>query len=153
MTNPNRDLRPEPAGGVRLQAFTRWGMVLAALGLVLVLLVGALKLEPNPKGHGTHMQLGLPPCNFYWVTGVRCPSCGMTTAFAWVVRGRLDNALYANPAGVLLAVTSFVLIPWLILSAAMGRVIGFRSLEAPLIGLVVTVVTVSLLSWMVRLVL
>ena len=121
-----------------------------ALGLAAVFLV-ARRLEPSPSGYGTHTQLGLPPCNFYWVTGIRCPSCGMTTAFSWVVRGRFDRAWRANPAGVFLAATCLVLVPWLLLGAAIGRVPGFRSLETPLIGLVVATVALSLLSWTIRL--
>jgi hypothetical protein len=133
-----------------MRASTRWGMVLFALGLAAVFLV-ARRLEPSPSGYGTHMQLGLPPCNFYWVTGIRCPSCGMTTAFAWVVRGRFDRAWQANPAGVFLSASCLVLVPWLLLGAAIGRAPGFRSLETPMIALVVATVALSLLSWTIRL--
>jgi hypothetical protein len=133
-----------------MRASTRWGMVLLAAGLAAVFLV-ARRLEPSSSGYGTHMQLGLPPCNFYWVTGLRCPSCGMTTAFAWIVRGRFDRAWQANPAGVFLGATCLVLVPWFLLGAAIGRVPGFRSLETPMIALVVATVALSLLSWTIRL--
>ena len=39
---------------------------------------------------------------FFQVTGYRCPSCGMTTAFAWFVRGQFDRSWQANPVGSLL---------------------------------------------------
>jgi hypothetical protein len=127
-------------------------MALSALGLALVFVV-ARRLEPDPRGFGTHTQLGLPPCHFQWVTGHPCPSCGMTTAFAWFVRGRFDRSWQSNPAGVLLAPMALALVPWLIAGAIRGRPLGTRSLDAPLIGLVVATVALSLLSWTIRLLL
>jgi hypothetical protein len=127
-------------------------MLLLALGLAVVFGV-ARWLEPSPKGFGTHTQLGLPPCHFLWVTGRPCPTCGMTTAFAWFVRGRLDRSWQANPVGVLLAASCLALIPWLLAGAVRGKPLGTRSLEPPLIGLVVGTVALSLLSWTIRLLL
>jgi hypothetical protein len=77
----------------------------------------------------------------------------MTTSFAWFVRGRLDRSWEANPAGVFLAPMCLALVPWLIAGAARGKPIGCRSLETPLIGLVVATVALSLLSWTIRLLL
>jgi hypothetical protein len=87
---------------------------------------------------------------FFRVTGYRCPSCGMTTAFAWFVRGRFGRSWQANPAGSLLAPTCALLIPWLLAGVARGRPIGCRSLERPLIGLVVAAVALSLVFWTIR---
>jgi hypothetical protein len=127
-------------------------MVLGAVGLAAVLGV-ARGLRPDPRGYGTHTQLGLFPCMFFQVTGSRCPTCGMTTAFAWFVRGRFDLSWQANPVGSLLAPTAVLGIPWLLAGAARGRPIGCRSLETPLLGLVVITVVLSMLSWTIRLLL
>ena len=81
------------------------GRLIAALvgaGCLGVLLV-AWRLEPSPAGHGTHTQLGLPACGWAAVMGHPCPTCGMTTAFAWAVRGRLWASFLAQPLGMLLA--------------------------------------------------
>ncbi|MBV8553911.1 MAG: DUF2752 domain-containing protein [Planctomycetaceae bacterium] len=131
---------------------TRRALVLAALGLVGVLGV-ARQLEPDPRGFGTHTQLGLAPCAFALVTGHPCPTCGMTTSFAWFARGRFDRSWRANPAGSVLALTCVALVPWLLAGAARGRPPGFRSLDRPLIGLVVATVALSLVSWTLRLIL
>ncbi len=144
--DPGRD--PTEVG--RLRASTRWVLVFLALGTTAVFAV-ARRLEPSPSGFGTHRQLGLPPCHFYWVTGKPCPTCGMTTAFAWFVRGRFDRSFRSNPAGLLLAAGSMVLTPWFLASAAAGRPLGFASLERPLIGLLALTIALSLLSWLIRL--
>src|SRR5690606_33691507 len=44
-------------------------------------------LTPAAAGHGTHGQLGLPPCGWVLAMGRPCPSCGMTTAFAHAADG------------------------------------------------------------------
>ncbi|MBI4576046.1 MAG: DUF2752 domain-containing protein [Planctomycetes bacterium] len=76
---------------------------MAGLALAAASVLGlALRLDPDPRGLGTHEQLGLLPCGFHALTGLPCPSCGMTTAFALAVRGRLGPAFLAQPAGALL---------------------------------------------------
>lgn len=66
-------------------------------------LVAAASLTPDPRGQGTHEQLGLPPCTMVMFTGYPCPTCGMTTAFAYAVRGRFIAAFSAQPAGLAIA--------------------------------------------------
>jgi hypothetical protein len=63
----------------------------------------ATTVTPSPAGHGTHTDMGFPACNFLNVTGIPCPSCGMTTSFAWFVRGNLLASFYVQPAATLLA--------------------------------------------------
>ncbi len=146
------NLRREGAEGARLGVSTRWTMLGLALALTAVFAV-ARALEPSPQGFGTHTQLGLPACQFALVTGHPCPSCGMTTAFAWFVRGRLGRSWGVNPAGMVLALACVGLIPWLIVGSALGKTPGFRSLEQPLLGVVVATVAVSLVTWTIRLIL
>ncbi len=66
-------------------------------------------MNPDPKGIGTHQRLGLPPCGFLVTTGLPCPTCGMTTAFAHTVRGHLLEATRAQPAGTVLALFTIAL--------------------------------------------
>ncbi|MCG3128749.1 MAG: hypothetical protein CHACPFDD_03640 [Phycisphaerae bacterium] len=77
-------------------------VALAALGPLVV----AVRLQPSPAGYGTHTQLGDGPCGMLVVTGLPCPTCGMTTAFAHAVRGRWLRAAYAQPAGFVLALAA-----------------------------------------------
>lgn len=145
------DPRREPSESARLRAATRLGMAVLAVGITVVFAV-ARWLEPEPSGLGTHRQLGLPECPFIRTIGKPCPSCGMTTAFAWFVRGRLDRSIRANPAGAWLAASCVALVPWLVIGAFLGKTPGFRSLEPPLIGLVAITLAVSLISWTIQMV-
>lgn len=138
--------------GGRLGLKTRWALGGVALGLAAVLGL-ARWLVPDPRGYGTHTQLGLGPCAFLVMTGLPCPSCGMTTAFSWAVRGRFDRAWRANPAGSLLVPTCAAMIPWLVVSAARGRPWGTRSLDGPLMIVVVASVAFGLAAWTFRLIL
>jgi hypothetical protein len=76
------------------------GILSAAAILVLAI---ASSLAPDPRGFGTHEKLGLPPCGLLRMTGIPCPSCGMTTSFAHAVRLELVESARAQPLGLLLA--------------------------------------------------
>ena len=85
----------------RMQSLDVLLLVLAWSAACTVLGVAAW-LRPDPTGHGTHTQLGLPPCGMMVNTGIPCPSCGMTTAFAFAIRGNVIESLRAQPFGTLL---------------------------------------------------
>ncbi len=133
----------------RLGRLARGLLVVAAV--VLAGLLGlARALAPDPRGYGTHTQLGLRPCAFATLTGRLCPTCGMTTACAWFVRGRIDRSWRANPAGCLLAMSTIPLILWFLACAVRGGPVGFRSLSAPLMGLLLAGCLLGLASWLIR---
>lgn len=100
--------------------------LLAALvaALALALLLVAAGLTPNPAGHGTHAALGLPPCGMVLATGLPCPTCGMTTAFAHAARGDLPASFLAQPMGFLLALSASCAV-WIgLYAAATGARVG-----------------------------
>jgi hypothetical protein len=146
-----RIMSPPDGSPARLGRTTRLSLVGWALALLVVFGL-ARWLRPDPQGYGTHTQLGLWPCAFRATTGRPCPTCGMTTSFAWFARGEWGRSWRSNPAGSLLAPTCLALIPWLLAVAARGRTIGFRSLESPLIFLAAATVALTVISWTVRLV-
>jgi len=108
----------------RVALSTRLGWLVLFLGPLTVIVLAAL-LTPDPAGHGTHRQLGLPPCGFLFVTGYPCPACGLTTSFAHMVRGQIVGAAAANPFGILLFLVSAATIP----IAAAGFVRGWPVFE------------------------
>ena len=133
----------------KLPRRTRLGAAFMALGL-LVPLVLACWLEPDARGHGTHQQLGFPPCTLVALCGVRCPTCGMTTSWAAVVRGRLLDGLAANVGGVLLAVAAMVSI----IALSSIAVLGHRPWWFPdtngLAWIAMAIAAVTLIDWLVR---
>lgn len=78
-------------------------------------------LQPDPRGYGTHEQLGLTPCYFHELTGLACPMCGSTTAWALVSRGAWTQAAAANLAATLLCLATLLAIPTLLAVAINGR--------------------------------
>lgn len=122
---------------------------LLAIGL-LCPLVAAAVLQPDPSGHGTHRQLGLPPCTFLVLFGYRCPSCGMSTAWAHVVRGQVVGAFRANAGGALSALVALLAEPWLLISAVRGRWSGWVPDATVLAWIGSGIVVVALIDWAVR---
>ncbi len=86
---------------------------LSVLGLAVAstVLGVARGLHPSLAGVGTHLQLGLPPCRFLLVLGIPCPSCGLTTSFAFAAHLQFGQAFLASPFGLLLFFTTVLAIP------------------------------------------
>lgn len=128
--------------------------ILVVSGAVMIGLLGvAASLEPDARGLGTHQRLGLPACTVRTMLGIRCPSCGMTTSWACLTKGRLLEALEANVAGTLLGLIAAVAGPWLLASGAGGRWFGKPGNEWVALIVVVSVGVVALADWGVRLLL
>jgi hypothetical protein len=104
---------------VSVSGWARWSYALLLLGVLIMFGVG-LYLTPNPEGHGTHQQLGLPPCTIYFLTERPCPSCGLTTSVSAILHGQFGLAWRANPIG------------FLIVAAAVA--VGLNSLFALVLG-------------------
>jgi hypothetical protein len=124
----------------------------AAAACLAGLLFVARKLEPDPRGFGTHTQLGFPQCAFLTATGRLCPTCGMTTSFAWMTRGRFKPSWQANPAGCLYALLTVPVFAWLLLSAVVNQPVGFKKVSTPLTELVFAAVALGIASWLIRLI-
>ena len=126
--------------------------MLAALGAgLLALLALATMLRPSPWGHGTHRQLGLPPCTFEIVFGRPCPTCGMTTSWAYLVRGQGLNACRANTAGTLLGLLALAAAPWLLVSAWQGNWMGIVPNRNAAAWISIAILVIMLIEWAVRL--
>jgi len=70
--------------------------------LWLFVTVVAIFLKAKPEGHGTHTELGLPPCPSVMFFGRPCPGCGLTTSFTATVHGQFAQAFHAHPFGPIL---------------------------------------------------
>jgi len=137
-----------PAPG-RLAPVARLMLGGAGLGLVVVLAVAAC-LTPSPQGLGTHEQLGLPPCTFRLLFGLRCPSCGMTTSWAYALHGQPRAALAANAGGLTLCVVALLLAPYLLISAARGKWLFALPNDKVLAISALAVALITLADWVFR---
>ena len=127
-------------------------LVMAFAGAVLIgLLITASRLTPSPRGMGTHQRLGLPPCTLVQWYGLRCPSCGMTTSWAHMMRGHVLASFRANSGGALLALASVAVAPWLLVSGALGRWVVAPPHEWTALAVGLGIIAVTLVDWAVRL--
>lgn len=129
---------------------TRWSLAFAAGVLAFGLGVAAW-MEPDRRGYGTHEHLGLGPCTFRVLFNRPCPSCGMTTSWTYMARGRLTPALRANAGGTLLAIMAILATPWLIASAALGRWLFGPPSDLWIALAAGTIGVVTLVQWLARL--
>jgi len=145
--------RVTPVTGLNSAELPRRSRFFAAIvgaGLLAVLLL-ASQLRPDPRGWGTHEQLGLPPCTFLILSGKRCPACGMTTAWAHFTHGRLADALRTHAAGTLLAVVALVVALGALIVAARGKRLSWQPGQRAIAGLAVALAGVVLFEWAFRL--
>jgi hypothetical protein len=139
--------KTEPTTFARRDRLLLTAAAVALLGLLAV----AAWLEPSPAGIGTHQQLGLPPCTFWMLFGRPCPTCGMTTSWAHLVRGHVASAVHANLGGTLLGMLAMTAVPWLLGSARRGRWIGVPPNGVAAAWISTTILVVILIDWVVRL--
>ncbi|MCA9106937.1 MAG: DUF2752 domain-containing protein [Planctomycetales bacterium] len=128
--------------------------------ILLTLLILAATLSPNPDGVGTHRQLripfvagaeeGLPACSFLVAFGKPCPSCGMTTSWAWLMKGNLWASASANIGGTLLGLSALAATPWLLVSGLIGRFWPGMPNEIFVIVMALAVMFTTLINWLVR---
>lgn len=133
-----------------LSRLDRFWLAAAGVGL-LGLLATAAVLRPSQSGHGTHRQLGLPPCTFWVLFHRPCPTCGMTTAWAHLMRGEWIDACRANTGGALLGVLAMVAAPWLLGSAIRGRWLAAAPSERAAAWMSAIILLVIMTDWAIRL--
>jgi Protein of unknown function (DUF2752) len=126
-----------------------WATALAAALAVLAL---SRFLQPDPSGFGTHTQLGLPPCAFRAITSLPCPTCGLTTAFAYMARLQITSAVRSHPLGLPLFLLDVAVVPLSLLGCVRAWPIN-HALQRLRVGSVAVIISVAaLLAWVARLI-
>jgi hypothetical protein len=145
--------RPERRTPLRAGAGERLGAALVACACLAVLIIAAW-LNPSERGHGTHTQIGLPPCSWAIWFDKPCMTCGMTTAFSHAGEGQWLSALVTQPAGALLSLATATAF-WLAAHAALtgsriGAMVGWLIRPgsiAWLVGGLLAAWVYKILSW------
>lgn len=99
----------EPGTDTRTSRIVDRGAAVGVIAAATAVAWALARIEPKPKGHGTHELLGLGPCRFALEHGAPCPTCGVTTAACHLVHLQPLRALYVQPFGALLAAAGIVL--------------------------------------------
>ncbi len=141
----NMNLAPQP-----MSSPLRWLCLACGLGL-LALLGTARYLTPAQSGLGTHEQLGLPPCTAILLWGKPCPTCGMTTSWAWAMRGNLVEAARANVGGLMLVAIAIGYLPASCYFFLVGRCSSGYWFSRTLATCLVISLTVTMVQWLARL--
>ena len=139
-----------PSHGYPLSRTGRVLLVLWCLFLLCGFAVAA-SLIPDPRGFGTHQQLGFSPCSFEPVFGLPCPSCGMTTSFSHFIRGQWPSAIRANFTGFLLACLCAIQIPWCAISVRQSRLWRVSRPALTVTVVLLAVYAVAAIHWSMRL--
>ena len=98
------------------------------LGATASLPLLALLTEPDPRGFGTHEQLGLAPCRMMQWTDIPCPGCGVTTSVVLTTQGQPVEAFLSQPFGVLCVLALPLLSVWALVGHFRGQDL-YRNIE------------------------
>jgi hypothetical protein len=121
--------------------------LLGCLVFVVAAILSPFDTDGRPLSHGTHRQLGLPPCAMKALSGFPCPSCGMTTSISLVMHGDLAAASEANWAGLIVAGLGLVATVWLAAVAA-GVPAGSFTVDETIKWLTVAGTATAMLRWL-----
>lgn len=126
------------------RANVRKRAVLVAIACGVLLGVAAW-LHPDERGFGTHTQLGIAACPN--AADFPCPTCGMTTAFAYAVRGRMLSAIATQPAGGLFALGVMLVFAASVRSVCTGASVRINWYRVRPSAVAMSVIAVVLLAW------
>jgi hypothetical protein len=124
-----------------------------ALGLTAAaVLATARAITPSPSGLGSHLSLGLPPCAFLAWSALPCPTCGLTTAFAFAARLELARSLHAHPLGLPLFALALLMVPYALYAIARGHSLGAALARGQADRVALWLAIALLASWVARVV-
>jgi hypothetical protein len=139
----------EPARPTRSRE--HWIVLACALALPVALLVLGGALRPDPRGWGTHEQLGFRPCFPMRHWNFPCPGCGVTTSIALVAHGAPLAALRTQPFGLVALGAALVAAGWALTGHARGRDLHGELPRAAWRRWISLLATLALLAWCYKL--
>ena len=133
---------PAPASPVE-----RAALLLAALAGAMLIAAIVIWTDPDPRGHGTHEQLGMAPCSWAAVRGEPCPTCGVTTAASLFLHLQPLASLRTQPFGFALTALLVLFIVVAFGYARRGQSLIARVATWPWAWITLGAVLLLLASW------
>ena len=127
-----------------------WIVLLGSWLGVLGLAGFGLALQVDPRGYGTHEQLGLLPCLPMVLWRLPCPGCGVTTSVVAAVHGDLRTALVTQPFGLFVVLATVAIAAWGPLAHLRGRDLKLVLATAPLGRIALGVGSLLALCWIYK---
>jgi len=100
------------ARSLRGRSLEHWLVLLVSVAAPIGLVALSRVLVPDPRGWGTHEQLGFRPCLPLELWRVPCPGCGVTTAVTLALRGEPLESLRVQPMGLVVIATALWAAVW-----------------------------------------
>lgn len=111
------------------------------------LTIALARVAPDPRGHGTHEQLGMPACGWPLHYGIPCPTCGCTTAACRIVHGDLLGAFVVQPFGAALMLAVLLVGAHAVACLVRGRSFVDLLVRLPFWRIVAGAVVLLLAAW------
>ena len=132
---------PRPATRAESVATLSMALVVVAAYVVLAM------LDPDPRGHGTHEQLGMTACSWPGAYGIPCPTCGVTTAAVLLLHVHPVAAFATQPFGMLLTLAGAAFVVLGVRHALRGESLFARLAYWPWGWIGLGALAVLLVSW------
>lgn len=127
----------------------RVGAAILASATLSILSIAAY-LTPDPQGHATHTQLGMPKCSWVMMYEKPCPTCGMTTAFSHAGEAQWISAILTQPMGAFLALLTTMIFWAATHQAVTGSRIGSVPQAYITPKLIITLFILALGAWIYK---
>lgn len=129
------------------KAWEHWIVLGFAVASVAVLIALGVFVRPDPRGFGTHEQLGMPACKPMTWWNIPCPGCGVTTSVALAVHGHPWVSIVNQPFGFVVALMLPTFALWAFFNAIRGRDLAAELGRFRLGWPGIVLVVVMVLSW------
>lgn len=139
---------PDPTALARnRRSSEHWLLLVGTLLAAFAVLALGLWITPDPRGFGTHEQLGMPPCAFLAVTGFPCPGCGVTTSVSLAAHGLFERSFWTQPLGLLLTIAVPLAALFALVQHARGQDLGGVTRSMRPLAWAFVVGGIALASW------
>ena len=89
-------------------------------------------------------------CVFHTVTGIPCPTCGLTRALCRAIQGDFSGSLHMHPAGLIVLAVLVTWLGWSLMEAWQGRPLWETGRHRAIRAASVLAAAVTVVFWIAR---